>query len=51
MGVGQSLEDSLQRWCGFNASVSARKERRWDKVLPKDEVEAANLSWLNGKEA
>jgi hypothetical protein len=48
--VGQSGEDSLQWWCKFNISVSAREGRRWDKALSKDEAEAASSSWLNEKE-
>jgi hypothetical protein len=42
VGVGRSEEGSLRRWCGFNASVSAREGRRRDKALPEDEVEAAS---------
>jgi hypothetical protein len=38
-------------WCGFNALVSAREGRWRDKVLPKDEAEAASSYWLHGKEA
>jgi hypothetical protein len=44
-------EGSLWWWCRLNASVSAREGRRHDKALPKDEPEAAMLSWLNEKEA
>jgi hypothetical protein len=49
MGVRRFGEGSLQRWCGFNASVSARDRMQWDKALPEDEAEAAILSWLNEK--
>jgi hypothetical protein len=37
--------------CGFNALVSAWEGRRRDEVLPEAEAEAANSSWLHGKEA
>jgi hypothetical protein len=43
-------EGSLQRWCEFNASVSAQEGRRHDKVLLKDEAEIVNSFWLNRKE-
>jgi hypothetical protein len=49
VGVGWSGEGDRQWWCGFNASVSTRGDRRWDKVLPKDEVDASSSSWLHGK--
>jgi hypothetical protein len=49
--VGRSEEGSMWRWRRFNASVSTREERRQDKALPGNEVEAASSSWLNGKEA
>jgi hypothetical protein len=48
--AGRSREGSLQRWCRFNTLVSAQEGRQWDKVLPKDEAEAASSSWINGKE-
>jgi hypothetical protein len=32
---------AVQRWCRFNASISARERRRRDKALLEDEVEAA----------
>jgi hypothetical protein len=51
VGVGQFGEGSMLWWCRFNASVLAREGRRWDEALPKDEAEAASLSWFNGKEA
>jgi hypothetical protein len=40
---------SLGRWCGFNASVSAREGRQRDEALLEDEAEAVSSSWLNGK--
>jgi hypothetical protein len=46
MKVGQNGEDSLQRWCGFNVSVSTREGRQHDKVLPEDKTEAASSSYL-----
>jgi hypothetical protein len=49
MRVGRSGEGNLWRWCGFNASVLAQKGKRRDKELLKDEAEAANSFWLNGK--
>jgi hypothetical protein len=51
VGVGLSGEGGRQRWCGFNALVSAWDGRRRDEALPKDEVEVASSSWLYGKEA
>jgi hypothetical protein len=51
VGVGRSGEGDLLWWCGFNTLVSAREEMRQDEALPKDEVEPASSSWLNGKEA
>jgi hypothetical protein len=51
VGVERFREGDWRRWCGFNASVSAREGRRQDKVLPEDEAEAVSSSWLNGKEA
>jgi hypothetical protein len=50
VGVGRSGEGSMQRWCGFNASVLAQEGRRWDKVLLEDKAEAVSSYWLNGKE-
>jgi hypothetical protein len=50
VGVERSEEGSLQRWCGFNASVLTREGRRRDKSLLEDEAEVESLSWLNGKE-
>jgi hypothetical protein len=49
--VGLSRESSLRWWCGFNALVSVREGRRWDKALSEDETEPTSSSWLNGKEA
>jgi hypothetical protein len=49
MEVRRFEEDSLRRWCGFNASVSAWDRMQRDKALPEDEAEAAILSWLNEK--
>jgi hypothetical protein len=46
--VGWSREDSQLQWCRFNASILARDGRRRDKTLPKNKVEAASSSWLNG---
>jgi hypothetical protein len=43
-------EGSLRRWCEFNILVSAQEGTRWYKTLPKDDVEVANSSLLNGKE-
>jgi hypothetical protein len=51
VAVGRSGEGDRRRWCGFNASVSAQEGRRRNEVLPKNEAEAASLSWLHGKEA
>jgi hypothetical protein len=51
MGVGRSEEGSMRQWCGFNASVSAREERRLDKASPKDEADATSSSWVNKNEA
>jgi hypothetical protein len=51
VGVRRFREGSLRRCCGFNALVSVREERRWDKALLEDEAEAASSSWLNRKEA
>jgi hypothetical protein len=48
--VRRSREDSLRRWYIFNILVSIQEGRRWDKVLPKDEADAASSSWLNRKE-
>jgi hypothetical protein len=42
--VERSEEDSLRRWCGFNASVLTREERRRNKALPEDEAEGTSLS-------
>jgi hypothetical protein len=51
VGIGRSGEGSLWQWCEFNASVSTREGRRWDKALPEDEAVAESSSWLNEKEA
>jgi hypothetical protein len=51
VGVRLSAEGSRQRWCGFNASVSALEERRWVEALPEDEADAASSSWFHVKEA
>jgi hypothetical protein len=51
VSVGRFRDDSLRWLCGFNDSVSAREERRWDKALSEDEVDVARSSCLNGKEA
>jgi hypothetical protein len=50
VGAGQSGEGGRRWWCGFNTSISAPEERRRDKALPEDEVEAPSSSWLYGKE-
>jgi hypothetical protein len=50
VGVGRSGEGGLLWWCGFNASVLARKGRRRDEALSEDKAEAASSSWLNEKE-
>jgi hypothetical protein len=50
MRVGRSEEGSIQLWCRFNVSVSARAVMRWDKTLLEDEAGAASSSSLNGKE-
>jgi hypothetical protein len=47
----RSRKGSLWQWYEFNALVSVREERRWDKVLPKDEAETASSSCLNMNEA
>jgi hypothetical protein len=49
VGVGSSREGGRRWCCGFNTSVSARDGRRRDKVLSKDEAEAASSSWLYEK--
>jgi hypothetical protein len=51
VGVGRYREDGRRRWCGFNASVSAREGRRRDKALSEDKAEIASTSLLHGKEA
>jgi hypothetical protein len=37
--VGRSEEGGRWQWYRFNASVLAQEARRWDEILPKDEVE------------
>jgi hypothetical protein len=49
VGARRFREGSVQWWCGFNASVSAREGRQRDKVLQEDETDAATSSWLNEK--
>jgi hypothetical protein len=52
MGGSWVVRDgSLQRCCGFNASISAREGRQWDETLSEDEAESTSSSCLNGKEA
>jgi hypothetical protein len=50
VGFRLSEESGLWRWCRFNASVSNREGKQWDKALSKDEVDAINSSWLHRKE-
>jgi hypothetical protein len=49
--VGCYMEGGRQRWCGFNASISAQDERRRDEALPEDKAEAVRSYWLYRKEA
>jgi hypothetical protein len=51
VGVELFGKGGWRRWCKFNASVSTQEGRRQDEILLEDEVEAASLSWLHGKEA
>jgi hypothetical protein len=44
VGVQRSGEGSMQHWCRFNASVSAREGRQWDKAFSEDEAKAASSS-------
>jgi hypothetical protein len=48
VGVRLSGEGGRRRWCGFNASISAREGRQWYEALLEDEVKVASLSWLHG---
>jgi hypothetical protein len=43
------VEGGLLWWCGFNALVLTREERRWDEALPEDELERVSSPWFNGK--